>query len=328
MNTNNSAPIRTLIGVDVCKDFLDAQVRPASARRRFANNPDGIAELVAWVQPFAPERIIFESTGVYQKAAVGALLAAGLPAVVVNARQVRDFAKGIGQLAKTDTIDAGILAHFGEVVQTVVRPLESEEILEFRDLYDRRGQLVRMLAMDKNHRHAAQAASPKVVKNIDRVIHFLERQIADLEERMDKIVDESDTFKAKNDILQSIVGIGPQVSRTLLVHLPELRHGSRQSIAALVGLAPFADDSGQTSRIRHIRGGRGKVRIGLYQAAVAAIRHCPTMKAFFASLKARGKPSKVALVAVARKILVLANALLRTMTPYQPTANSVCPKSA
>jgi transposase len=324
----NPAPIRTLMGVDVCKSFLDAHVRPVGDHRRFPNSPDGIAQLVAWAQPFKPDRIVFESTGVYQKAAVGALLAAGLPAVVVNARQVRDFAKGTGQLAKTDAIDAGILAHFGEVVHTVVRPLESKEILEFRDLYDRRGQLVRMLAMEKNHRHAAQGASAKVLKNIDRVIDFLERQIADLEERMDKIVDESDTFKAKNDILQSIVGIGPQVSRTLLVHLPELGQGSRQSIAALVGLAPFADDSGQTSRIRHIRGGRGKVRIGLYQAAVAAIRHCPTMKAFFASLKARGKPSKVALVAVARKILVLANALLRTMTSYQPRANSVCPKNA
>ena len=169
---------------------------------------------------------------------------------------------------------------------------------------------------------------PKVVKNIERVIDFLERQIVDLEQRMDKIVDESETFKAKNDILQSIVGVGPQVSRTLLVHLPELGQCSRQRIAALVGLAPFADDSGQSNHVRHIRGGRGKVRLGLYQAAVAAIRHCPTMKAFFASLKARGKASKVALVAVARKLLVLANALLRTMTRYQPAPNSVCPKIA
>ena len=323
----NTAPLRTLIGVDVCKDFFDVHVRPAGSQRRFDNSSAGIEELVAWVQKFAPERVLFESTGFYQRAAVGALLAAGLPAVVVNARQVRDFAKGTGQLAKTDRIDAGILAHFGEVVQTVVRPLPSKEILEFRDLYDRRGQLVRMLAMEKNHRHAAQAASPKVIRNIDRVIGFLERQIADLEGRMDKIVDESDAFKAKNDILQSIVGVGPQVSRTLLVHLPELGQCSRQSIAALVGLAPFADESGQSQHIRHIRGGRAKVRLGLYQAAVSAIRHCPTMKAFFASLKARGKASKVALVAVARKLLVLANALLRSMTPYQPTANSVCPKN-
>jgi transposase len=319
---------RILIGIDVCKDFLDAHARPAALAQRFDNNPDGIEQLVAWVRARAPERVVFESTGPYQKAAVGALLAAGLPAVVVNARQVRDFAKGTGQLAKTDGIDAGILAHFGEVVATTVRPLPPPEVLEFRDLCDRRGQLVRMLAAEKNHRHAAQGASPKVRKNIDKHIAFLQAQIEDLEGRMDRIVAASETFKAKDDILQSIVGIGPQVSRTLLVHLPELGQGSRQCIAALVGLAPFADDSGTCSRIRHIRGGRGKVRIALYQAAVAAIRYCPVMKAFYAALKARGKATKVALIAVARKLLVLANALIRAGTPYQPRTNSVCPKNA
>jgi transposase len=318
---------RILVGVDVCKDFLDAYARPAGVHQRFDNTPAGIEQLLAWVRTVAPERIVFESTGPYQKAAVGVLLAAGLPAVVVNARQVRDFAKGIGQLAKTDKIDAAILAHFGEVVATVVRPLPPQEILEFRELCDRRSQLVRILAVEKNHRHAAQGGSAKVLKNIDRHIAFLERQIEDLEERMDRIVADSETFKAKDEILQSITGIGPQVSRTLLVHLPELGQGSRQSIAALVGLAPYPEDSGTCSRIRHIRGGRAKVRIALYQAAVAAIRYCATMKAFYASLKARGKATKVALIAVARKLLVLANALLRKGVPYQPRTNSVCPKN-
>lgn len=319
---------RVFIGVDVCKDFLDVYARPAGVRQRFDNNAAGIDLLVAWVRDFAPERIIFESTGPYQKAAVGALLAADLPAVVVNARQVRDFAKGIGQLAKTDRIDAAILAHFGEVVVTVLRPLPPPELLEFRDLCDRRGQLVRLLAVEKNHRHAAQGAAAKIRKNIDKVIAFLERQIKELEGRMDRIIADSATFQAKDEILQSIVGVGPHVSRTLLVHLPELGQGQRQAITALVGLAPFADDSGTISRIRHIRGGRGKVRIALYQAAVAAVRYCPHMKAFYAQLKARGKASKVALIAVARKLLVLANALLRTGTTYQPRPNSVCPKTA
>jgi transposase len=319
---------RIWIGVDVCKDFLDAHARPAGVKHRFDNTPAGIEQLVAWTQSFTPQRVVFESTGPYQKAAVGALLGAGLPAVVVNARQVRDFAKGTGQLAKTDVIDAAILAHFGEVVATVVRPLLPKETLEFRDLCDRRGQLVRMLAAEKNHRHAAQGASPKVIKNIDKHIAFLRRQIKELEDRMDRIVADSETFQAKDEILQSIVGIGPQVSRTLLVHLPELGQGSRQSIAALVGLAPFADDSGTSHRIRHIRGGRAKVRIALYQAAVSAIRYCATMRAFYASLKARGKASKVALIAVARKLLVLANALLRTGTRYQPRTNSVCLENA
>lgn len=313
----------SFIGVDVCKDYLDAHVSPAGTEQRFDNTPAGIEQLVAWVRTFTPQRVVFESTGPYQKAAVGALLSADLPAVVVNARQARDFAKGTGQLAKTDRIDAGILAHFGAVVATVVRPLPPQEVLEFRDLCDRRGQLVHMLAMEKNHRHAAHGAAAKVVKNIDKHLAFLQRQIDDLEDRMDRIVAESETFKAKDEILQSIVGIGPQVSRTLLVHLPELGQGSRQKIAALVGLAPFADDSGTCSRIRHIRGGRGKVRIALYQAAVAAIRYCATMKAFYAGLKARGKATKVALIAVARKLLVLANALLRDRALYQPRPNSV-----
>ena len=319
---------RILVGVDVCKDWLDACVRPTAESQRFPNTDDGIAKLVAWVQRHQPERIIFESTGPYQKAAVGALLTAQLPAVVVNARQVRDFAKGTGQLAKTDAIDAGILAYFGEVVATVVRPLPPQEIVVFREFCDRRGQLVRMLAAEKNHRHAAQGSSKGVLKNIEKHIVFLQRQIDDLESRMDALVAKSETFQAKDDILQSITGIGPQVARTLLVHLPELGNGSRQTIAALVGLAPFADDSGATHRVRHIRGGRAKVRIALYQAAVSAIRHCPRMRAFYAALKARGKATKVALIAVARKLLVLANALLRTMKPYELSANSVCPEKA
>jgi transposase len=317
---------RIFVGVDVSKDYLDVYVRPTAVRRRFANTTAGIQELVAWLQPHAAERILFESTGPYQKAAVGALLAEGLPAVVVNARQVRDFAKAMNYLAKTDAIDAAVIAHFGEVATTTVRPLESQEIRDLRELYDRRGQLVHMLAMEKNQRHSATVAqaSSKVLKSIDKHIDYLEAQIKDLEQRMDRLIESSATFRARDEILQTITGIGPQVSRTLLAYLPELGQYSRQTIAALVGLAPFNDDSGKHTGQRHIRGGRSKVRVGLYQAAVAAIRHCPRMKAFYAALKARGKASRVALIAVARKLLVLANALVRDMVPYQAAANSVC----
>jgi transposase len=317
---------RIIIGVDVSQDFLDVHVRPASSRRRFANTTDGIAELVAWVKPLAAERILFESTGPYQMAAVGALLAEGLPAVVVNARQVRDFAKAMNYLAKTDKIDAGVIAHFGEVAQTKVRPLEAEEIRTLRELYDRRGQLVHMLAMEKNQRHSAAVAraSAKVLQSIDKHIDYLNKQIRDLEQRLDRLIENSEAFRARNEILQTITGIGPQVSRTLLIHLPELGQFSRQKITALVGLAPFNDDSGDHSGQRHIRGGRHKVRIGMYQAAIAAIRHCSRMKAFYAALKARGKASRVAIIAIARKLLVLANAMIRDMSPYQEPANSVC----
>lgn len=317
---------RTIIGVDVCKDYLDVHVRPAGLQQRFTNTPAGIAQLLAWVRPLAAERILFESTGPYQKAAVGALLADGLPAVVVNARQVRDFAKAMNYLAKTDRIDAAVIAHFGDVAITTVRPLESQESRDLRELYDRRGQLVGMLAMEKNQRHSARVAqaSAKVLRSIDKHIDYLEGQIHDLEGRMDRIIESSAAFRARNEILQTITGIGPQVSRTLLAYLPELGQCSRQKITALVGLAPFNDDSGSHTGARHIRGGRAKVRVGLYQAAIAAIRHCPRMKAFYAALKARGKASRVAIIAVARKLLVLANALVRDMVPYREAANSVC----
>jgi transposase len=318
--------LRVFVGVDVSQDHLDVHVRPSSVRKRFANTAAGIAELLAWVRPLGAERILFESTGPYQKAAVGALLADGLPAVVVNARQVRDFAKAMNYLAKTDTIDAAVIAHFGEVATTTVRPLESQELRDLRDLYDRRGQLVRMLAMEKNQRHSATVAqaTAKVLKSIDKHIDYLEGQIKELEQRMDGLIESSTAFQARDEILQTITGIGPQVSRTLIAHLPELGRYNRQTIAALVGLAPFNDDSGDHSGQRHIRGGRSKVRVGLYQAAIAAIRHCPQTKAFYAALKARGKASRVAIIAVARKILVLANAMIRDMVPYKAPANSVC----
>src|SRR5450631_2134362 len=182
---------RIIIGVDVSQDFLDVHVRPTSVRRLFANIPAGIAELVAWVRPLGAERIVFESTGPYQMAAVTALLADGLPAVVVNARQVRDFAKAMNYLAKTDTIDAAVIAHFGEVAITKVRPLESEEIRTLRELYDRRGQLVHMLAMEKNQRHSATVAraSAKVLQSIDKHIDYLEKQIRALEQRLDWLIE-------------------------------------------------------------------------------------------------------------------------------------------
>lgn len=316
----------TFVGVDVSQDHLDVHVRPTALQRRFANTAAGIAEFIAWIRPQAPARIVFESTGPYQKAAVGALLAEGLPAVVVNARQVRDFAKALNYLAKTDRIDAAVIAHFAAVATTTVRPLEPQEIRDLRELYDRRGQLVHMLAMEKNQRHSAAVAGAgaAVLRSIDQHIAYLEARIRQLEERMDQLVEGCATFRARDEILQTITGIGPQVSRTLLAYLPELGSTSRQRITALVGLAPFNDDSGNHSGPRHIRGGRSKVRRGLYQAAVAAIRHCPRMKAVYAALKARGKASRVALVAVARKLLVLANAMIRDMKAYHEPANSVC----
>lgn len=315
-----------ILAIDVCQDSLDVYLRPTAVRQRFTNTPEGIAAFTAWARTQGADRIIMESTGPYHKAVLAALLGEGLPAVVVNARQVRDFAKALNYLAKTDRIDAEVIAHFGEVYHTTVRPLESQEIRDLRELNDRRGQLVHMLATEKNRRHSAKVGqvSTRVLKSIDKVIDFLQRQIRDLEQRLERIVESSAAFQARDEILQSITGIGPQVSRSMLAYLPELGQRNRQQISALVGLAPFNDDSGEHTGQRHIRGGRSKVRVALYQAAVAAIRHCPRMKTFYAGLKARGKASRVALIAVARKILVLANALIRDMQPYHTHANSVC----
>lgn len=319
---------RLSVGVDVSKAHLDVHVRPANVSKRFPNTAEGAEKLVAWVQPYAPHRIVFESTGHYQRLAVGALLGAGLPAVVVNPRQVRDFASGLGHRAKTDHLDAQVLAHFGDVVETRVRPLPSKEMLEVQEMTDRRGQLVRMLASEKNHASAAREGSPKVLRNIEQHIKYLTKQIKDLEERLERLVENSEAFRAKDEILQSITGIGPQVSRVLIAHLPELGQASRGSITALVGLAPFNHDSGDSRGERHIGGGRSKVRQAMYQAAVAAVTHCQVMKAFYASLKARGKKSRVAMVAVARKLLVLANALVRDGVQYEPRTNSFCPETA
>lgn len=316
-----------IMGVDVSKDFLDAAVtnldRPAA---RFANNPKGIAKLVAWAKEIAPFRIIFESTGHYHKEAVTSLQIASLNAVVVNPRQVRDFAKAIGKLAKTDTIDAMVLARFGEVFETTVRPLSSKEVVAFQDILDRRNQLVHMRAMEKNHLHTTQAL--RVKKSIERLVNHLNKQIKELEEEMDNFIEQTDTFRAKDEILKTLCGFASQVSRTLLAFLPELGEGSRQSITSLVGFAPYNNDSGQVRGTRRIAGGRSKVRKALYQAAVVAVTWSPSMKEFYVRLLARGKAKKVALVAVARKLLVLAHAMIRDMKPYKERTNPICPKNA
>lgn len=314
-----------VIGIDVSKDHLDAFAKNLNQSRRFGNDSKGIAELIRWARSCSPERVLLESTGHYHLPLLRALLARELPAVLVNARQVRDFARATGQLAKTDRIDARVLAHFGEVVPTTVGSLPSKESLEFRELCGRRSQLVHLLAMEKNHLHAASSHSARLQRAIRRTLNHLEREIAKLEGQMDRLVQSCETFRARDAILRSIPGVGPQVSRTLLVYLPELGQRTRQEIASLVGLAPMSCDSGQRRGSRHIRGGRKPVRRALYQAAVVAVRCCPRMRELYARLKGRGKASKVALVAVARKLLVLANALIRTGVPYEPAQQHATP---
>ena len=256
---------RTFIGVDVSQDHLDVHVRPAALRRRFANTADGIAELIAWVRPHAAERIVFESTGPYQKAAVGALLAEGLPAVVVNARQVRDFAKAMNYLAKTDTIDAAVIAHFAEVATTTVRPLESQEIRDLRELYDRRGQLVHMLAMEKNQRHSATVAqaSAEVLKSIDKHIAYLEAQIHDLEAthgpaRRKLAPPSGPATRSCRPSRASARRCRGRCWPTCRSWGPPAANASRRWSGWPRSTTTAATHTGQ----RHIRGGRSKVRVG------------------------------------------------------------------
>jgi transposase len=309
------------IGIDVSKDHLDVHARPTGDTLRVNNDSDGIARLVAWVRDRPATRVVLEATGGLELPALAALAAAGQPVVAINPRQARDFAKAAGRLAKTDAIDAAALAHFGEAIVPALRPLPTPAQAELRDFLDRRQQLVGMRAAERQRLHSTTL--PAVRKDLDRHIAFLTKRIDDIEDRIDRLIRGSDHWRAQDDLLQSIPGIGPQVSRTLITQLPELGTLLRRPLTALVGLAPFNWDSGRLHGQRHIRGGRQEVRKALYQAAVAAVRSNPVLGGFYARLRAAGKAAKVALVAVARKLLVIANAVVRDGQPWR--ANSSCP---
>ena len=302
------------IGIDVAKEWLDVQA-PAGATRRFANTPEGHEELVAFLQPLGCERIALEATGNYERRVVTRLLSVGLPAVVVNPRQVRDFAKGLGLLAKTDAIDAGVLARFAEVVQPELRPLTSENALKMRETLARRGQLVGMLTMEKNR--WKQVQTTRIEKNIRRSITFLEQQITELDSELDQFIAELPEWRELNDLLQSVPGIGPQTARMLIAELPELGHTNRQQIAALVGVAPMNQDSGMFRGVRMIIGGRARVRSALYIATLVGTRFNPVLKTYYHRLLALGKRKKLAVVACMRKLLVILNAMVRNKKPWK-----------
>jgi transposase len=306
-----SAPF---VGIDVSKAHLDVALRPG-ATFRLANDPDGHAALVERLRPLAPALIVLEATGGLELPALAALAAAGLPAAAVNPRQARDFAKATGQLAKTDRLDAATLAHFAEAVRPTPRPLPAADQRALDALVGRRRQLVGMRVMEGNRRSAC--ADPVVRAAIDRHLAWLDRELADTDGDLGAAIQASPVWRAQDELLQSIPGFGPQVSRTLLAALPELGTLSAPRLTALVGLAPYADDSGGRRGSRHIRGGRADVRRVLYLAALSAVRFNAPLKAFGGRLADKGKKAKVVLVAVARKLLVIANAMLRSGQPWQ-----------
>jgi transposase len=311
----------TFVGIDVSKAQLDVGVLPTRELWSLSNDAGAIAELIPRLQGLAPKLIVMEATGGLEFPVAAALSHLGLPVVIVNPRQVREFARAIGQLAKTDKLDALVLALFAERVRPEVRPLPDETAQAFDALLARRRQLVAMLAEEKTR--LQQARSRNVRRGIQRHIQWLEHEIKDVERGLRDSVRNSPLWKAKDDLLRSAPGVGQVMSFTALAELPELGRLNRKQIAALVGVAPHACDSGTLRGKRITWGGRPAVRHALYMAALAACRSHPFFRSFYQRLVTSGKPPKVALVACMRKLLTILNAMIRDGVPWNPVFSRV-----
>jgi len=301
-------------GIDVSKHTLEWCLGPDQKIQHIRNEPRAIAALVRRMVQSDPARIIVESTGGYERKLVTKLAEAGLPVVVVNPRRVRSFGEGMGFLAKTDAIDARLLALFGEKAEPEIRPILQGTDRLLADLVARRRQLIAIIVAEKNRR---ETAAPAVLRTIAAVLRTLEKQVRELEERIDTMLRQDADRAELLELLQTVPGVGPAVARTLLIDLPELGHLGRREIASLVGVAPFARDSGTFRGARRIRGGRASVRTALYLAAMTASRFNPVMTATYQRLRQAGKPPKLAFVAVARKLLVALNAIARDRVAWQ-----------
>ena len=310
---------REVLGIDVSKARLDVALLHAQEDLQFANDAAGIEQLVKHLKALEIDLVVTEATGGYETAVATALAAAGLRVAVVNPRQVRDFAKASGRLAKTDRIDARVIAAFGEAIKPQIRPLADEDAREFAGLLVRRSQLVAMKVQESNRLGLAQWAMRKGIK---KHIAWLEQEIDRLDVDLTAALRNSPAWRAKDELLQSFKGIGPLSSGTLMVGLPELGRLDRRAIAALVGVAPFNNDSGKLRGRRSIYGGRSRVRTMLYMAATSAIRFNPVIREFYQRLISRGKPHKVAMVACMRKMLTILNAMVRQSTPWTPETKS------
>jgi transposase len=311
------------VGIDVSKDKLDVADSGSRKVKQYANDDAGIARLVKQMQKLAPERIVMEATGGYETTVALALADAGLPVVVMNPRQIRDFAKSGNRLAKTDAIDALILAQFGEERKPPVRPLPDGDLQELRALLVRREQLSGML---QSERTRLPKASGKVQENIREMIAHLQQQIAQLDDDLNDLIHRNPIWQDRFELLQSVPGVGPRLTCTMIAFLPELGEMNRKQAAALVGVAPFNCDSGKHRGERHIWGGRSRVRDTLYMATVSAIRHNPHIESLAQRLRAKGKHGKVVVVACMRKLLTILNAMCATGTAYEyPTATATTP---
>jgi transposase len=297
------------LGIDVSKDRLDVHVRPDGTVRQFANTSEGLDALLDWLRSLGVTLIVVEASGGYERAVLTALSLGGLPVSLVNPKRVRDFAKASGRLAKTDAIDAAVLAHFAQLLRPPVWTMPDADAQKLQALLTRRTQLVQMRTMEKNR--LATLRESRVRRSVQNVIRTLDREIRQADKDLGDSIRACPEWAAKDDLLQSIPGIGPGLSRTLLIEMPELGTLTREQAAALAGVAPINRESGQYRGKRMIAGGRAFVRSMLYLAGHAARRGNATLRAFAERLKAAGKAPKVIRIALARKLLVIANAVLR-----------------
>ena len=316
----SSAPTTELYaGIDVSKRRLDTALRPTDEHFGLPNDPAGIDTLVGRLSEAGarPKLVVLEATGGFERAVAAALAAAAIPVAIVNPRQARDFARATGKLAKTDRIDAEVLARFAEAVRPAVKALPNEEAREFAAILARRRQIVEMLTAEKN-RLGATASRP-VKKRIEAHIKWLEKELTRTDGDLDGAIRESPTWRENEALLRGVPGVGPVLARTLMAELPELGGGelTPKQLAALVGVAPLNRDSGTLRGRRTVWGGRERVREALYMGALVATRFNPTIKEFYERLVGAGKPKKVALVACMRKLLTILNAILKHRTPWR-----------
>ncbi len=302
------------VGVDVSKDRLDVHLRPSDEAFAVARDGKGLENLVERLKGLNVSLIVLEATGGFETTVAAALAGAGLPLAVVNPRQIRDFARALGKLAKTDAIDAEVIAIFAEKIRPQARPIASNEAQMLGELVARRRQIIEMIGMEQNRRR--RAADKQLAKRIDRHIAFLEKELAGIDGDIDAGVRASPAWRETEQLLTTVPGVGPVTARTLIAELPELGQLNRRKLAALVGVAPFNRDSGTWRGHRMIGGGRTTVRNALYMAALVAIRHNPLIKAVYQRLIARGRPKKVAIIACLRQLLTILNAIVRNATPW------------
>ena len=302
------------VGIDVSKDRLDVAVRPSGEAFVVDRNAAGLETLVARLAALGPLIVGLEATGGFETVVTATLAAAGLPVAVVNPAQVRSFAKALGERAKTDPIDARVIARFVETVKPEPRPLPDEATQLLADLVQRRRQIIAMIGAESQR---AKRAPARLKKSIARLLRALEKELGSVDSDINDSVRGSPVWREKEDLLQSVPGIGRAISRTLIAEMPELGRLDRKQIAALAGLAPFTRQSGQWRGRSFIGGGRVAVRCALFMGAMVAKQHNPILKAFFDRLVAAGKPKMVAIIAVARKLLTILNAILRDQKPWQ-----------